>query len=51
MQAIAGEVTALVTGKRLIELPEGEKFCPAIGIEELCGIIADMVVASSMNLN
>jgi phage anti-repressor protein len=43
MQAIASEVTVLVTGKRLIELPEDKKLCSAIEIEELYGVIANIV--------
>jgi phage anti-repressor protein len=43
MQAIASEVTVLITGKRLIELPEDKNLSSAIEIEALCDIIANMV--------
>jgi phage anti-repressor protein len=52
MQVIANEMTVLVTGVRLIELPEVEKPCSAGETGEMCGIIADMVarIASEFGL-
>jgi len=43
MQAIASEVTELVSGERLIEAPEGEKLFSAGEIGEMCGISGNMV--------
>jgi phage anti-repressor protein len=43
MQAIASEVTMLVAGERLVEVPEIEKLYSAAEIGEICGISANMV--------
>jgi phage anti-repressor protein len=43
MQAIASEVTMLVAGERLVEVPEVEKLYSAAEIGEMCGISANMV--------
>ena len=43
MQAIASEVTALISGYRLIEAPEVEKLFSAGEIGRMCGISGNMV--------
>jgi phage anti-repressor protein len=43
MQAIASEVTMLVAGERLVEMPEVAKLYSAAEIGEMCGISANMV--------
>jgi phage anti-repressor protein len=43
MQTIASEITALVTGKRLVELPEDEELCSAYEIGEMYDISASLV--------
>jgi hypothetical protein len=52
MQAIASEVTVLVAGKRLVEMPEVEKLYSSAQIGEKCGISANMVgrIANEHNL-
>jgi hypothetical protein len=52
MQAIASEVTMLVAGERLVEVPEVEKLYSAGEIGEICGISANMVgrIANEYNL-
>jgi phage anti-repressor protein len=43
MQAIASEITAIISGARLVEAPEDELFFSAGEIGEMCGISGDMV--------
>ena len=43
MQAIASEVTALISGDRLVEAPEVEKLFSAGEIGKMCGISGNMV--------
>ena len=43
MQAIASEVTELVSGERLVEAPEVEKLFSAGEIGQMCGISGNMV--------
>jgi hypothetical protein len=43
LRIIASEVTLLLTGKRLIELPEEEKLRSASEIGEMCGVSASLV--------
>jgi phage anti-repressor protein len=53
MRAIVSEIAVLITGKRLVELPEAERLYPASEIGEMCGISAGMVerIAESLRLN
>jgi hypothetical protein len=43
MRIIASEVTLLLTGKRLVELPDDEKLRSASEIGEMCGVSASLV--------
>jgi hypothetical protein len=43
MRLIASEVTLLLTGKRLVAVPEDEKLHSASEIGEMCGISASLV--------
>jgi phage anti-repressor protein len=43
MLAIASEITALITGKRLVDPPEAERFYTIGEIGELCGISTGLV--------
>jgi phage anti-repressor protein len=52
MQAIVSEITALVTGKRLIDPPEAERLYSVAEVGEMCGISAGMVerIANELGL-
>jgi hypothetical protein len=43
MQVIVSEITALIAGKRLIDLPEAERFYSAAEIGEMCDISPGLV--------
>jgi hypothetical protein len=52
MQAIVSEITLLITGKRLVDLPEIETLYTAVEIGEMCGISGNMVdcIANELEL-
>jgi hypothetical protein len=52
MQAIVSEITLLITGKRLVDLPRVETLYTAAEIGERCGISANMVecIANELGL-
>jgi phage anti-repressor protein len=43
MQVIVSEITALIAGKRLVDLPEAERFYSAAEIGKMCGVSAGLV--------